>query len=98
MRTGGAADRWVPGRGKDGREIKYRERQLEVDTLWFRGRLADLGVSQNELAARMGMDKATMSLLLRGYRDMGLVEADRLARELGVGLEEVLRHVRPWVH
>ena len=60
MRMNGS-DRWTSGRGADGREIKYRERQLEVDTLWFRGRLRDMGVSQNELAARMGMDKATMS-------------------------------------
>lgn len=95
---GGGTDRWLPGRGKDGREIGYRARQLEVDTAWIRGLLRDMGVSQNELAARMGLDKASMSLLLRGYRDMGLVEADRLARELGVDLNELLHHVRPWAH
>lgn len=66
--------------------------QAQVDTGWFRERLAAVGLSQNELAARLGMDKGSMSLALRGWRAIRLGEAVAVARELGVEVDEVLAH------
>lgn len=64
-----------------------------ADTLWFRRRLAGLGMSQNELAGRLGMDKGSMSLTLRGWREARLEEVVALAAVLQVGVGEVMGHL-----
>jgi transcriptional regulator with XRE-family HTH domain len=41
-----------------------------IDTLWFRQRLKDVGISGRELGRKMGLDPAAVSLMLRGMRRM----------------------------
>lgn len=69
-----------------------------ADTLWFRRRLQEVGLSQNELAARVGLDKGSMSLTLRGWREARLEEVVALAAVLGVGVGEVLGHLGAYRH
>ena len=61
-----------------------------VDTNWFRDRLADKRLSQRQLAKRMSLDPAAMSLMLRGKRRMSAAEAADIARYLGVEVKDVL--------
>lgn len=63
---------------------------MEVNTKWFRDRIADRKLSQRGLARAMGLDSAAVSLMLRGQRQMKLTEAAEIARLLGVPAEEVL--------
>lgn len=65
----------------------------KVDTRWFQGRLADKRLSQRKLAARLGLDPAAVSLMLRGRRKMTVIEAKEIARALGVEVGEVLGHL-----
>lgn len=64
----------------------------QVDTRWFQDRLADKRLSQRQLAARMNLDPAAVSLMLRGRRRMSVTEAAEIARYLGVEVDDVLRH------
>lgn len=61
-----------------------------IDTAWFKDRIVARKTSQRKLAKALGMDPAAMSLLLRGMRGVSPLEAEGLARELGVPLGEVL--------
>ena len=63
-----------------------------IDTQWFKGLLADRQISQRQLAFKMGMDPASMSLMLRGRRKMNLHDAELMARQLNVRVDEVLFH------
>jgi transcriptional regulator with XRE-family HTH domain len=63
-----------------------------IDTGWFKGLLHDRQISQRQLAFKMGMDPASMSLMLRGKRKMHLQDAELLARQLNVRVDEVLFH------
>jgi len=63
-----------------------------VDTRWFQDRLADKRLSQRQLAARMNLDPAAVSLMLRGRRKMSAAEAAEIARYLGVEVDDVLHH------
>jgi DNA-binding Xre family transcriptional regulator len=63
---------------------------MPINTKWFRARLSDREMSQRELARRMGLDSAAVSLMLRGQRQMKLTEAAEIARLLGVPAEEVM--------
>ena len=63
-----------------------------VDTRWFQNLLADKRLSQRQLAKRLGLDPAAVSLMLRGKRKMSVTEASELARFLGVEMDEVLLH------
>lgn len=65
---------------------------MKVDTQWFRFRLQDRRMTQRQLASLMKMDPASVSLMLRGQRRMQLMEAERMAYFLNVGVEEVLFH------
>lgn len=60
------------------------------DTRWFHDRMAERKISQRELARRIGIDPAGLSLTLRGKRTMRMHEAVDLARLLGVPLLELL--------
>lgn len=64
----------------------------QIDTGWFQGRLADKRLSQRQLAKRMGLDPAAVSLMLRGKRKMSAAEAADIAVLLGVSADEVLLH------
>jgi DNA-binding Xre family transcriptional regulator len=65
---------------------------MSIDTKWFKNRLLDRQVSQRQLARRIGLDPAAVSLMLRGQRRMQLSEAAAIARELGCSLNDVLEH------
>lgn len=65
---------------------------MPIDTKWFRRKLTEREMSQRELARRMGIDSAAVSLMLRGQRQMKLTEAAEIARLLGVPADEVLTH------
>jgi transcriptional regulator with XRE-family HTH domain len=63
-----------------------------IDTGWFKGLLTDRQISQRQLAFKMNMDPASMSLMLRGKRRMTLDDAEKLSRELKVRVDEILFH------
>jgi transcriptional regulator with XRE-family HTH domain len=52
---------------------------------------ADTGLSQEELAHRAGIDRTYVSSLERCVYAAGIDLVDRLAKELGVEAEELLR-------
>jgi transcriptional regulator with XRE-family HTH domain len=63
---------------------------MNIDTRWFQTRLADRHVSQRQLAKRLGLDPAAVSLMLHGRRKFTAKEAVEIARVLGVELEAVV--------
>jgi len=65
----------------------------DVNTIWFKDRLAEKKLSQRGLARLLGVDAAAVSLMLRGLREMKIDEAKHIAVILGVSVEEVLAHV-----
>lgn len=65
---------------------------MDVDTQWFRDKLAERRMSQRGLARAMGLDAAAVSLMLRGRREMKLREAAEIARLIGIPAEEILKH------
>lgn len=65
----------------------------KIDTAWFRDRIIVRHLSQRKLAKALGLDPAAMSLMLRGKRHILPTEAEKLAIELGVPLDEVLEHI-----
>jgi len=62
----------------------------DINTQWFRARLAEHKLSQRRLADMLDMDPAALSLMLRGKRTMKMHEAVELARLLGVPLAELI--------
>ena len=67
-------------------------RPVPLDVLWFRRAFDDAGLSQNEVAARIHMDRSAFSRTLWGARRLQLNEAKRLASVLGVSQAELLSH------
>ena len=63
-----------------------------IDTQWFKAVLAYKKISQRQLAFKMGMDPASMSLMLRGKRPMRMIEAEKMSAILAVPLDEILFH------
>jgi transcriptional regulator with XRE-family HTH domain len=63
---------------------------MNIDTRWFHTRLADRHVSQRQLAKKLGLDPAAVSLMLHGRRKFTAKEAVEIARVLGVELEAVV--------
>jgi len=65
------------------------------ETNYFPGRLAhylqEMGISQIELAARIGVTRAAMSRYLSGDREPRFATLLRIAEELEVGVDELLR-------
>ena len=51
---------------------------------------ANLGISQEELAARAGLHRNYVGSVERGERDVGITALARLTRALGVSLVEFL--------
>jgi transcriptional regulator with XRE-family HTH domain len=60
--------------------------------VWFRQAFEHARLSQNEVAARIGMDRSGFSRTMRGMRRIQVDEMKRLAAVLGVTEEDVLRH------
>ena len=63
-----------------------------MDTMWFQGALDKAGASQADLARHLGLAPSAVSRMLKGERQMKLLEAVQTAAFLGVSQEEVLRH------
>ena len=54
----------------------------------IKGKRSELGISQEELAARAKLHRNYISSIERGERDVGLSALQRLARTLGVSLAQ----------
>lgn len=80
----------VSGRSPNG--VRPRIDKMTIDTRWFQDRLADKDMSQRGLARLMGLDPAAVSYMFRGKRRIQLDEAAKMARVLGLPLDEVLKH------
>jgi transcriptional regulator with XRE-family HTH domain len=66
--------------------------QDKVDGDWFRQQLARVGKSQNALGAHLGIAGSQSSRLFNGTRKMKFEEVPKIARFLGVTVEDVLKH------
>jgi phage repressor protein C with HTH and peptisase S24 domain len=62
-----------------------------MDTIWFHEALGRRGGTQADLARHLGLPPSAVSRMLRGERQMKLLEAVQTAQFLGVSQEEVLR-------
>jgi phage repressor protein C with HTH and peptisase S24 domain len=62
-----------------------------MDTIWFHQALERAGHTQADLARHLGLPPSAVSRMLRGERNMKLLEAVQTAQFLGVSQEEVLR-------
>lgn len=62
-----------------------------IEQQWFKQRMQALKMSQRQLAARLNLDHAAVSLMLRGKRTMSMDEAKRLADLLLVPTTEIMR-------
>lgn len=63
-----------------------------MDALWFQQALERAGVSQADLARHLRLAPSAVSRMLKGERQMKLLEAVQIASFLGVSQEDVLRH------
>jgi transcriptional regulator with XRE-family HTH domain len=66
--------------------------KIGINTQWFKGKLADLNLSQSEFADKLSIDPAGVSLMLRGRRKIRIDEAGVIAKILSVPVEDILRH------
>jgi phage repressor protein C with HTH and peptisase S24 domain len=62
-----------------------------MDTSWFHNALEQAGETQADLARHLGLAPSAVSRMLRGERQMKLLEAVQVAQFLGVSQDEVLR-------
>lgn len=62
-----------------------------MDTAWFLAALERAGVTQADLARRLRLAPSAVSRMLKGERQMKLLEAVQVAAFLGVPQEEVLQ-------
>ena len=63
-----------------------------MDAMWFQQALERAGVSQADLARHLRLAPSAISRMLKGERQMKLLEAVQVSTFLGVPQEEVLRH------
>lgn len=63
-----------------------------MEAAWFLAALERAGVSQADLARHLRLAPSAVSRMLKGERQMKLLEAVQIAAFLGVSQEEVLRH------
>jgi phage repressor protein C with HTH and peptisase S24 domain len=63
-----------------------------MNATWFQETLERAGVSQADLARHLGLAPSAISRVLKGERQMKLLEAVQIAAFLGVSQDEVLRH------
>jgi phage repressor protein C with HTH and peptisase S24 domain len=62
-----------------------------MDTIWFHQALERAGHTQADLARHLGLPPSAVSRMLRGERQMKLLEAVQTAQFLSVSQDEVLR-------
>ena len=62
-----------------------------MDTIWFHNALERVGHTQADLARHLGLPPSAVSRMLRGERQVKLLEAVQIAQFLGVPQEEVSR-------
>lgn len=60
---------------------------------WIRARLRELGHTQKELAAELGVNSVAVSRILVGKRRLTIQEAASMASFLEVPLSELVPHV-----
>ncbi len=65
---------------------------MTIDTKWFRDRLAEAGLSQRQLAKKLGLDQSAISLTFSGRRRMQFKEAADIARLLGLPVSDILKN------
>src|SRR5437588_691158 len=63
-----------------------------MDATWFQQALERAGASQADLARQLRLAPSAISRMLKGERQMKILEAVQVAAFLGVSQEEVLRH------
>jgi phage repressor protein C with HTH and peptisase S24 domain len=63
-----------------------------MDATWFQQALERAGASQADLARHLRLAPSAISRMLKGERQMKILEAVQVAAFLGVSQEEVLRH------
>ena len=63
-----------------------------MDAIWFQEALDRAGVSQADLARHLRLAPSAISRMVKGERQMKLLEAVQVAAFLGVSQDEVLRH------
>lgn len=61
-----------------------------LNKVWFTDQFAARQISQRQLAFKIDMDPAAMSLVLSGKRKLQIPEAEQIAAELGVPVVDVL--------
>jgi len=64
---------------------------IPIDSEFFRLALKAAGISQNELAKALGIDKGAMSLVFSGKRHLSLKEAHILANRLNLDLSVIVK-------
>jgi phage repressor protein C with HTH and peptisase S24 domain len=63
-----------------------------MDAIWFQQTLDRAGASQADLARHLRLAPSAVSRMVKGERQMKLLEAVQIAAFLGVSQDEVLRH------
>jgi phage repressor protein C with HTH and peptisase S24 domain len=63
-----------------------------MDVSWFHEALARVGASQADLARHLRLAPSAISRMIKGERQMKLLEAAQIAQFLGQSAEEVMRH------
>jgi len=63
-----------------------------MDATWFQQTLERAGMSQADLARHLGLAPSAISRMLKGERQMKLLEAVQIAAFLGISQDDVLRH------
>src|SRR5215212_12188170 len=66
--------------------------RYEMDANWFQQALDRAGASQADLARHLRLAPSAVSRMLKGERQMKLLEAVQVSAFLGVPQDEVLRH------
>lgn len=61
-----------------------------VNVLWFKKQLSEIGISQRQLAKKLELDPASITLFFQGKRKLKSSEAAFLANLFGVEVSEVL--------
>src|SRR3954466_14345219 len=72
--------------------IKQLSDRFNMDANWFQQAFDRAGVSQADLARHLRLAPSAVSRMLKGERQMKLLEAVQVADFLGVSQEEVLRY------
>jgi transcriptional regulator with XRE-family HTH domain len=67
-----------------------------MDREWFERRCVELGLTQDDLSAAIGLDRSGVSRILSGARLLRLPECEKWALLLDVRPIEVVRHAYPW--